>query len=155
MIKISFENIRQAAKNIGNYALRLSEKIRRVSPRVWLYVGAGILLLSGGLYWLLRPAPPGPDLPIVEVEPVVTDDVEIYGEYVGRIRAQQFVEIRARVDGFLEKLLFDEGTYVKKGQPLFIIDPKQYQARANKAKAQLNKNKAMALSKSSWLAAFC
>ena len=40
MIKISFENIRQAAKNIGNYALRLSEKIRRVSPRVWLYVGA-------------------------------------------------------------------------------------------------------------------
>lgn len=72
MIKISFENIRQAAKNIGNYALRLSEKIRRVSPRVWLYVGAGILLLSGGLYWLLRPAPPGPDLPIVEVEPVVT-----------------------------------------------------------------------------------
>ena len=47
MIKISFENIRQAAKNIGNYALRLSEKIRRISPRVWLYVGAGILLLSG------------------------------------------------------------------------------------------------------------
>ena len=145
MIKISFENIRQAAKNIGNYALRLSEKIRRISPRVWLYVGAGILLLSGGLYWLLRPAPPGPDLPIVEVEPVVTDDVEIYGEYVGRIRAQQFVEIRARVEGFLEKMLFDEGTYVKKGQPLFIIDPKQYQARANKAKAQLNKNKALAL----------
>ena len=87
----------------------------------------------------------GPDLPIVEVEPVVTDDVEIYGEYVGRIRAQQFVEIRARVEGFLEKMLFDEGTYVKKGQPLFIIDPKQYQARANKAKAQLNKNKALAL----------
>ena len=42
-------------------------------------------------------------------------------------------------------MLFDEGTYVKKGQPLFIIDPKQYQARANKAKAQLNKNKALAL----------
>ena len=71
--------------------------------------------------------------------------MEIYGEYVGRIRAQQFVEIRARVEGFLEKMLFDEGTYVKKGQPLFIIDPKQYQARANKAKAQLNKNKALAL----------
>ena len=57
MIKISFENIRQAAKNIGNYALRLSEKIRRVSPRVWLYVGAGILLLIGGLYWLVSIAP--------------------------------------------------------------------------------------------------
>ena len=50
--------------------------------------------------------------------------MEIYGDYVGRIRAQQFVEIRARVEGFLEKMLFEEGTYVKKNQPLFIIDPK-------------------------------
>ena len=67
------------------------------------------------------------------------------GEYVGRIRAQQFVEIRARVEGFLEKMLFEEGTYVKKGQPLFIIDPKLYEARVNKAKAQLNKDKALEL----------
>ena len=36
-------------------------------------------------------------MPTVIVEPVVKDDVEIYGEYVGRIRAQQFVEVRARV----------------------------------------------------------
>lgn len=123
MIKISFENIRQAAKNIGNYALRLSEKIRRISLRVWLYVGAGILLLSGGLYWLLRPAPPGPDLPIVEVEPVVTDDVEIYGEYVGRIRAQQFVEIRARVEGFLEKNALRRGYLCKKRTTPFYNRP--------------------------------
>ena len=50
----------------------------------------------------------------------------------GRIRAQQFVEIRARVEGFLEKMLFEEGTYVKKGQPLFIIDPKLYEAWATR-----------------------
>jgi membrane fusion protein (multidrug efflux system) len=82
---------------------------------------------------------------VVQVEPAETDDIELYGEYVGRIRAQQFVEIRARVEGFLEKMLFEEGTYVKKGQPLFIIDPKLYEARVNKAKAQLNKDKALEL----------
>ena len=82
---------------------------------------------------------------MVQGEPAETDDIELYGEYVGRIRAQQFVEIRARVEGFLEKMLFEEGTYVKKGQPLFIIDPKLYEARVNKAKAQLNKDKALEL----------
>ena len=80
----------------------------------------------------------------MEVEPVGTDDIEIYGEYVGRIRAQQFVEIRARVEGFLERMLFEEGTYVRRGQPLFIIDPKVYQARVNKSRAQLNKDRALA-----------
>ena len=82
---------------------------------------------------------------MVEVEPVETEDVNIYGDYVGRIRAQQFVEIRARVEGFLERMLFAEGTYVEKGQTLFIIDPKVYRARVNKAKAQLNKARAQAL----------
>ena len=84
-------------------------------------------------------------LPIVAVEPVDVEDVSIYGEYVGRIRAQQFVEIRARVEGYLERMLFAEGTYIKKGQTLFIIDPKLYRARVDKAKAQLNKAKAQAL----------
>ena len=145
MLKISFEDIRNAAKKIGRYIIQIGKQISHIPPRTWIYIGIVVVLLGGGLYWLLKPTPPGPDLPIVEVESVVTDDMEIYGEYVGRIRAQQFVEIRARVEGFLERMLFDEGTYVKKGQPLFIIDPKQYQARANKAKAQLNKNKALAL----------
>ncbi|MDE8722277.1 biotin/lipoyl-binding protein, partial [Alistipes putredinis] len=63
----------------------------------------------------------------------------------GRIRAQQFDEIRARVEGYLENMLFAEGPYIKKGQTLFIIDPTVYRARANKAKAQLNKARAQAL----------
>ena len=50
-----------------------------------------------GVYWILtRPQKAAPEMPTVIVEPVVKDDVEIYGEYVGRIRAQQFVEVRAR-----------------------------------------------------------
>lgn len=82
------------------------------------------------------------ELPVVEVETVSSDDVNIYGEYVGRIRAQQFVEVRARVEGYLESMLFEEGTYIKKGQTLFIIDPTIYRANMMKAKAMLNKAKA-------------
>ena len=44
---------------------------------------------------------------IVATVPVTQKNVSIYGEYVGRIRAQQFVEIRARVEGFLEEMLFE------------------------------------------------
>lgn len=97
------------------------------------------------LYFIFRSKPAVQGLPTVEVETVETSDVNVYGEYVGRIRAQQFVEIHARVEGYLEKMLFDEGTYINKGQTLFIIDPKLYQAHANKARAQLNKAKAVAL----------
>ena len=52
--------------------------------------------------------------PVVTVEKVKQEDVAIYGEYVGRIRAQQFVEVRARVEGYLENMLFEEGTYICK-----------------------------------------
>ena len=77
-----------------------------------------------GVYWILtRPQKAAPEMPTVIVEPVVKDDVEIYGEYVGRIRAQQFVEVRARVEGYLENMLFAEGTYVNKNQVLFVISP--------------------------------
>lgn len=77
--------------------------------------------------------------PTVEVSEVSTDDVNIYSEFAGRIRAQQFVEVRARVEGYLEKMLFEEGTFIEKGQTLFIIDPTLYRASVEKVKAQLNK----------------
>ena len=61
-------------------------------------------------------------VPVV-VEQVGVRDVEIFGEYVGKVRAQQFVEVRARVEGYLEKMLFEEGKKVERNQPLFIINP--------------------------------
>lgn len=63
---------------------------------------------------VLRPKHHLEDLPVVSVDTVRTRNVEIYGEFPGRIRAQQFVEVRARVEGYLEKMMFEEGTYVKK-----------------------------------------
>lgn len=85
-----------------------------------------------------------PQLPIVIVEKPSKEDVQIFGEYVGRIRAASYVEIHARVEGYLEKMLFEEGKKVKHGDPLFMINPAQYKARVEKAKAQLKKDEAQA-----------
>ena len=94
-------------------------------------IGIGLVI---GIYLIVshRPAKM-PELPVVAIAPATQDDVEIYGEYVGRVRAQQFVEVRARVEGYLEQMLFAEGTYVTK-----------YRAKADKARAQLKKDEAQA-----------
>lgn len=127
----------------------VAERIPHVSVEMnrkrWIVLVCALLAAGGGVWWWLRPCPVPEVLPVVAAEPVEVEDVSVYGEYVGRIRAQQFVEIRARVEGYLERMLFTEGTYIKKGQTLFVIDPKLYRARVNKAKAQLNKAKAQAL----------
>ena len=67
-------------------------------------IGIGLVL---GIYFIVsrRPAHQQ-ETPVVAIEPVTREDVEIYGEYVGRIRAQQFVEVRARVEGYLEQNAF-------------------------------------------------
>lgn len=132
-----------AATEKGSHYLHL--KIKKLSWKQWLLLCVVIAALAALIWILNRPEPEKVTYPIVAAETVRTQNVEIYGEYVGKIRAQQFVEIRARVEGYLESMLFEEGTYIEKGQVLFIIDPKLYKAKVDKAKAQLNKNKALAL----------
>ena len=123
----------------------------RILKNKWLkskwFMGAliAILLIIIALFIFNRKRPVPVIYPVVATQPVGIEDVKIYGDYVGRIRAQQFVEVHARVEGYLEKMLFDEGTYIQKGQTLFQIDPTLYKARAKRAKAQLNKAQAQAL----------
>lgn len=112
--------------------------------KLWIGFAVLVILIIVLVVVLKRKRPEPPVYPVVEVVPVETADVNIYGEYVGRIRAQQFVEIRARVEGYLESMLFAEGTYITKGQTLFIIDPRVYRANLEKAKAKLNKARAVA-----------
>ena len=123
-INIPTEKISRA----GHIAASRIKKIRKWPKWAW-FVVLGVIVAGAAAWFILTwPEPPKPDYPIVEAQPVVIDDVEIYGEYAGKISAQQFVEIRARVEGYLEKMLFEEGTYIKKDQVLFIIDPKPYKA---------------------------
>ena len=106
-------------------------------------IGIGLVI---GIYLIVtHRSEPEPELPTVVIAPATQQDVEIYGEYVGRVRAQQFVEVRARVEGYLEKMLFAEGTYVNKDQVLFVINQDQYKAKADKVRAQLKKDEAQAL----------
>ena len=111
----------------------------------WILIIFGVIIITGGIIWLCLPKPVAPEYPVVAVQTVETDNVNIYGDYVGRVNAHQFVEVRARVEGYLEKMLFDEGTHVEKGQTLFIIDPLLYKANVESARARLNKAKAQAL----------
>lgn len=113
--------------------------------RTWITVAVVAVAAGVLLYFILRKEPAAAVMPTVEVEDVTTDNINIYGEYVGRIRAQQFVEIHARVEGYLERMLFKEGSFIEKGQTLFVIDPRVYKAHVNKARAQLNKARAQAL----------
>lgn len=127
---------------------KMGEGVRFSSKKAYRWIIAAVMAAGVGIgLWLVltHKSQAPADAPIVKVEPVEAQSVNIYGDYVGRIRAQQFVEIRARVEGYLEKMLFEEGTYVDKGQTLFVIDPRLYQAYANKALAQLNKAQAQAV----------
>ena len=142
MQKVKFSPEPQKLKETVRRLLRVRIQLPR---RQWIVAVAALAAVAALLIWLLRPQTQQPVYPIVAVEPVTTDNVNIYGEYVGRIRAQQFVEVHARVEGYLEQMLFAEGTHVNKGQTLFVIDPKLYRARANRARAQLNKARAQAL----------
>jgi membrane fusion protein (multidrug efflux system) len=62
-------------------------------------------------------------------------NVPIYSEFVGQTRADETVELRARVEGILEKVHFKEGSSVRKGQLLFTIDKRPFQASLQSAKA--------------------
>lgn len=102
------------------------------------YLWAGVFVLTVLLGGCKKEKEP--EKVIVRMEKVGTDNIEIFGEYVGRIRARRFVEVRARVEGYLESMLFEEGKKVCREQPLFAINRAQYKARADKADAQLKKD---------------
>lgn len=119
--------------------------MRKLNKKTVFGAAAAIVCVAVALIFLLRPKHVEEILPIVGVDTVRTRNVEVYGEFPGKIRAQQFVEVRARVEGYLEKMMFAEGTRVNKDQVLFIIDPKQYKAQVDRAEALVAKNKAIAL----------
>ena len=117
----------------------------RFNKKTIIAAVSALVIIVVCLVIFLRPKKVEEVLPVVGVDIVKTRNVEIYGEFPGQIRAQQFVEVRARVEGYLEKMMFAEGTHVDKNQVLFIIDPKQYKAQVDRAEALVTKNKAIAL----------
>lgn len=121
-----------------------SKKEIRLNKKALIMTTMCIAVVVGIYVYLTHRPAPAPLPPVVQTAPATKEDVNIYGEYVGRVRAQRFVEVHARVEGYLEQMLFAEGTYVKKNQVLFIINPEPYRAKADKVRAQLKKDQAQA-----------
>lgn len=88
------------------------------------------------------------DVPELEVATLTARDISIPLGYVSEIHAVQFVEIHARVQGYLEEIFVDEGQVVKKGQPLFRISSHEYEQMIVKAEAALQRAIAQAKTKS-------
>src|SRR3981189_3517982 len=84
----------------------------------------------------VRAAAP-PPLPVVEVAPVIQKDVPVQGEWVGTLEGYVNAQIQPQVSGYLIRQDYHEGAFVKKGQLLFEIDPRPFQAVLDQAKGQL------------------
>ncbi len=80
-------------------------------------------------------APPAP--PDVEVAEVIQQDVPIYQEWVAQLNGPVNADITPKVQGYLLKQSYQNGYFVKKGQLLFELDPRQYQAALDQAKAEV------------------
>lgn len=98
-------------------------------------VGLVFLLASCQQQPAATPQPPPPPQVTVS-QPVVRNVIE-WDEYTGRLEAVESVEVRARVSGYLQSVHFTDGTIMKKGALLFVIDPRPYQAELDRAKAAL------------------
>lgn len=102
---------------------------------------AALLLALAGCSAGDPPAPPPPEVQIITVRQQPIANVI---ELPGRIQAVRTAEVRARVNGIVQRRLYEEGTDVRAGQPLFAIDPSELRANLNAALATLQRNQATA-----------
>jgi len=103
-------------------------------------IGAVTLSLAGcGRGGQQAAAPPPPEVEVVTLAPRSVDEVV---ELPGRVEAVRTAEVRARVDGIVQRRLYEEGTDVKAGTPLFAIDPREMRSAEASARATLQRAEA-------------
>ena len=102
-------------------------------PTVWQVIASVILLSSLGCGKSEQPQARPPEVEVVQVE---QKDVPIWNEWVGTLEGFVNAQIKAQVTGYLLRQTYQEGSFVKKGQLLFEIDPRTFQAALDQAKAQ-------------------
>ena len=106
--------------------------------RIFVGLVAAVLLAdalgcSNGKVRAAAPAPP----PMVEVAPVIQKDVPLQGEWVGTLEGYVNAQIQPQVSGYLIRQDYHEGALIRRGQLLFEIDPRPFQAVLDQAKGQL------------------
>jgi membrane fusion protein (multidrug efflux system) len=132
--RFSFNYVRAKTAARGIFK---TDALGRFNGVVVLFLGLPLVLaLSCGV----NAAPAGPGAgppPLVMVATVIEQDVNPPTEYVGHVEAIQRVDLRARVEGFLEQVNFKEGSDVHAGDLLYVIEPAPYQSKVDAAKASL------------------
>jgi RND family efflux transporter MFP subunit len=98
-------------------------------------LSGSLLLMTACAQQQPTAAPPPP--PKVTVSQPTSREVVEWEEYTGRLEAVESVEVRARVNGYLQSIHFKNGATVKQGDLLFVIDPRPYQAELERAKAEV------------------
>jgi membrane fusion protein (multidrug efflux system) len=99
----------------------------------------GVVVFTAGCKKAPPPAAPPPSVEVTEVK---ATNAPAGTEIIGQLDSPQNVDIRARVEAFVDKMLFTEGTEVKEGDPLFKLDDKPFQEHLAAAKGQLGEAKA-------------
>ena len=100
----------------------------------WCAIAAiAVLMIGCGGQPEVAPPPP----PEVTVATPQVRDVTVFSEFVGSTEAYQSVEVRARVQGFLDRVAFEPSSFVRKGQLLFVIEPEPFEALRDRAAANL------------------
>jgi RND family efflux transporter MFP subunit len=105
-----------------------------------IYVPSLLWLLGEGCREKNVPQPPPP--PVVTVNQPVRQDVTEYLDLTGNTQAINTVQLRARVEGYLEKVLYQDGDHVKKGQLLYQIQRNTYNAKLQQAQANVQAQQA-------------
>ena len=101
-----------------------------------------IILLIVVTHSAAKPSAPAAAVPVVEVATAEQKDVPVYGQWIGTLSGQVNADVKAQVTGYLLKRNYKEGSLVHKGEPLFEIDPRPFQAALDQAKGQLDQAQA-------------
>jgi membrane fusion protein (multidrug efflux system) len=104
----------------------------QLASLVSLSLAAASIVGCGG-----DPPPPAAPPPAVKVVHVIKQDVPVYLEAIGQTRGDAEVEVRARLEGVLQTVNFVEGRLVKKGDLLYTIDPREFEANLQQSKGRL------------------
>ena len=102
--------------------------------------GLAVIVASSGADRALAQGAPAP--PAVTVSAPLKKEIVEWDEFTGQFAAVDYVEVRARVSGYLTEIHFEDGQMVKQGDLLFVIDPRPYEATLAAARAQLGQGMA-------------
>jgi membrane fusion protein, multidrug efflux system len=152
LVDQSYNRNRASAFHFATSAANLSNTRVRMRPLIWgeapmskristLVAICAVLLAWGLPVSVIAQQAPSAVVPVGTV-PAEKKPITRTADFVGRVQAINSVEVRARVTGFLDAVLFTEGDFVKEGQPLYRIEKAQFQAAVDQADGALQASKA-------------